>query len=94
MLMSWRGLCSSVFAMSDAWFSPVKIWVSNSQIRIVSDVHAAAETLTQSWPPEAKGMPKRMAALICCVDFLSGKARAEKVRQCLIEAAEEADILG
>jgi hypothetical protein len=39
-------------------------------------------------------MPKRMAALICCVDFLSGKARAEKVRQCLIEAAEEADILG
>ena len=48
MLMSWRDLCSSVFAMSDAWFSPVKIWVSNSQVRIVSDVHAAAETLTQS----------------------------------------------
>jgi hypothetical protein len=53
----------------------------------------AAEALTQSWPREAHGRPKRLDALHACVAFLEGKATAERVRRCMIAAAIEADIL-
>jgi hypothetical protein len=61
---------------------------------LVANVFDAGVTLTQRWPVEARGKPARIDAMICCVDFYSGKRTAEQVRQCLIAAAEEAGILG
>jgi hypothetical protein len=80
--------------MSDEWFMPVKIWVADGHARFVANVFDAGVTLTERWPPDAWGKPARLKAMICCVDFYTGKTTAEEVRQCLIAAAEEANILG
>jgi hypothetical protein len=76
------------------WFDkPITVWIGNGKRCVISRVQGAARCLLDDWPKERRGKGKHLAAMKACYAFLEGRTTTEDVRDAMIAAAQEADIL-
>jgi hypothetical protein len=80
--------------MPNESFKPISIELHGTgKCRTISSVFDASDCLLQHWPEAKQHSNAFVAALLACQDAIDGVGTPQAVRDAVVEAAAEADIL-